>query len=310
MTNIRQIAKLSGYSVSSVSRVLNNHPHVSQEAREKILAVIEQQDYVPNMVAQELSAGRTKKVGVVMPHNRHPYFTQMLNGMMDAAQKTDYRLVLLPSQYDEYKEKEYLEQLRRGALDHLVFTSRSLSLDTLVSYTKYGHILACEKVTQPEIRSVYVDRQPACQQAMTWLQEQGISEKIALVFTRAEEKSATYRQTMAAYRAVFNQASMPIIYDGVANEGDGRRIAEDMLKHPVTAILANSDEVAAGIYQVFQESDQSMPILIGQENLLPSRLLGLPTIETQSYQLGRLALEMVLAETAQPQALEVSFIER
>lgn len=40
MTNIRKIAKLSGYSVSSVSRVINNHPHVSEEARQKILQVM------------------------------------------------------------------------------------------------------------------------------------------------------------------------------------------------------------------------------------------------------------------------------
>ena len=54
MTNIRKIAKLSGYSVSSVSRVINNHPHVSEEARQKILQVMEELDYRPNILAQEL----------------------------------------------------------------------------------------------------------------------------------------------------------------------------------------------------------------------------------------------------------------
>ena len=64
MTNIRKIAKLSGYSVSSVSRVINNHPHVSEEARQKILQVMEELDYRPNILAQELSSGSTRRVGV------------------------------------------------------------------------------------------------------------------------------------------------------------------------------------------------------------------------------------------------------
>ena len=146
--------------------------------------------------------------------------------------------------------------------------------------------------------------------ALTCLKEQGIDQNIALVFNRAGKKRATYRQTMAAYRTVFGQDSLPIIYDDVANENDGRRIAEDLLKHPVAGILANSDDVAAGIYQVFQEAGREIPVIIGQEELLPSRLLGLPTIDTRSYQLGRLALEQVLADTSQSQALTVSFIAR
>ena len=90
MVNIRQIAKISGYSVSSVSRVINNHPYVSSETREKILKVMKDLDYAPSIVAQELSSGNTYKIGVVIPHTRHPYFTQLLNGMMDAAQESRY----------------------------------------------------------------------------------------------------------------------------------------------------------------------------------------------------------------------------
>ena len=64
MTNIREIAELSGYSVSSVSRVLNNPPYVSDEVREKILQIVRELDYTPNLVAKELSLGNTYKVGV------------------------------------------------------------------------------------------------------------------------------------------------------------------------------------------------------------------------------------------------------
>ncbi len=95
--------------MSSVSCVLNNPPYVSDEAREKILQIVRELDYTPNLVAKELSLGNTYKVGVVIPHVRHTYFTKLINGMLDQAQRSDYNLLLLPSQYDKELELQYLE---------------------------------------------------------------------------------------------------------------------------------------------------------------------------------------------------------
>ena len=78
MVTIRDIAERTGYSKATVSRVLNNHPYVSDDVRRKIQAVIKELNYTPNLVAKELSAGKTNKIAVVIPHNRHPFFTQLL----------------------------------------------------------------------------------------------------------------------------------------------------------------------------------------------------------------------------------------
>jgi len=121
---------------------------VSDEAREKILQIVRELDYTPNLVAKELSLGNTYKVGVVIPHVRHTYFTKLINGMLDQAQRSDYNLLLLPSQYDKELELQYLEQLRGQAFDHLIFTSRSIDLETITSYAKYGNIVCLEKVNQ------------------------------------------------------------------------------------------------------------------------------------------------------------------
>ncbi|TAR47962.1 LacI family transcriptional regulator, partial [Lactiplantibacillus plantarum] len=85
MTNIHDIARLSGYSVSTVSRVLNHQNYVSAKTRGDIEAVINKLDYVPNAVARNLSRGATLTIGVVLPHVDHPYFTQLLHGIMRAA---------------------------------------------------------------------------------------------------------------------------------------------------------------------------------------------------------------------------------
>lgn len=67
MANIRDIAKITGYSVSTISRVINNHPYVDDEKRAKVLQVMSDLNYVPNRSAQNLSYGRTKNIGVILP---------------------------------------------------------------------------------------------------------------------------------------------------------------------------------------------------------------------------------------------------
>ena len=73
MANIRDIAKMTGYSVSTVSRVINNHPYVDEKKREQILAVMKELNYVPNRSAQNLSYGKTKNIGVILPFINHAY---------------------------------------------------------------------------------------------------------------------------------------------------------------------------------------------------------------------------------------------
>ena len=310
MVNIRQIAKISGYSVSSVSRVINNHPYVSSETREKILKVMKDLDYAPSIVAQELSSGNTYKIGVVIPHTRHPYFTQLLNGMMDAAQESRYNLLLLPSQYDIDLEMSYLEQLRGHGFDHLIFTSRSVSLETIMSYTKYGNILCCEETNQSQLSSVYVDRTAASIEAFRWLQERNL-DKIALLFTRADKKSLTYRSILSAYKEVFQEKQPPLILDGIACEQDGYEAAQQLQKRPeLTCIFTNGDDVAAGISRYYQEKKLKLPCIIGQENLLVGRLMGIPTIDNKSYLLGRKCFQPAISTEKRTIVLQSEFIPR
>ena len=101
MVSIREIAKKAGVAVSTVSRVLNDHPHVATATRTKVKNIIDELGYVPNQVARDLSRGKTYKIGVVIPHTRHPYFTQLINGLLDSAKSSDYQLLFMPSNYQE-----------------------------------------------------------------------------------------------------------------------------------------------------------------------------------------------------------------
>lgn len=111
MTNIHDIAKLSGYSVGTVSRVLN-HGYVSEQARNKIQKVVAETNYVPNRIARSLSSGRTMTFGVVVLDIEQPYYNELVRGAAERAFQDNYRLILLPSNYDFKTERQYLELLR------------------------------------------------------------------------------------------------------------------------------------------------------------------------------------------------------
>ncbi|WP_255294882.1 LacI family DNA-binding transcriptional regulator [Bacillus sp. AFS041924] len=112
MTNISDIAKLAGVSVSTVSRVLNNYKYVASDKREAVLKVIEEMNYTPNKNAIDLIRGETRTIGVILPYNNNPAFDQILNGILNKALENDFLITVLPSNYSKEKEVEYLQKLK------------------------------------------------------------------------------------------------------------------------------------------------------------------------------------------------------
>ena len=72
---ISDIAKLSGVSKATVSRVLNNNPNVKNETRERIIKVIEKNNYYPNAIARNLSKQENNSIGVIIPDISNPFFS-------------------------------------------------------------------------------------------------------------------------------------------------------------------------------------------------------------------------------------------
>lgn len=66
MINIRDIARIAGVGVSTVSRVINNHPDVKEQTRERVLEVIRENNYIPNNSARNLKKNNTNNIGVLI----------------------------------------------------------------------------------------------------------------------------------------------------------------------------------------------------------------------------------------------------
>ena len=107
--NIRDIAKLSGVGVSTVSRVLNNHPDVKESTREKVMQIIKESNYIPNNSARILKQNNTKNIGVLIKGVFNPFFSEMLNVIGSKINESKYTMIL---QQNDYGLEEDVDTLK------------------------------------------------------------------------------------------------------------------------------------------------------------------------------------------------------
>lgn len=314
MANIHDIAKASGYSVSTVSRVINHRKYVTDEVRQRVEQVMRDLDYVPNAVARDLSTGKTHNIGVVLPHSQHPYFTQITNGVMEAAFAAGYRVVLLPSKYDERVERHYLEQLRQRAFDAVIFTSRGVPLSELArddAHTKMGRIVCCEDPGDLPLSAAFTERNSTYETAFEWIKAHGYK-KFGMLLSREYALSATSQAMIEAYKDVFHELPRPeLVRTSVVNNQDGYDSAQYYIDHDLRPdfIFGNGDDIVANARQCYLDRGLAVPGLMGQEHQLSSTLLHIPTIDHHFNEVGRRAFELAVSDHVAQRPVASTFID-
>lgn len=300
MTNIHDIARVSGYSVSTVSRVLNHRKYVSDPVRAKIEKVIKDLNYVPNDVARDLSRGKTMEIAVVLPAFFPPYYTALTQSITQAAFNLGYQVALLPSSYKPNLERQFLEQFRRRAFDGIIFTSHEMSLKELAEYQAFGPVVVCEDPGSVAIPAAFSDRKPSNEAAFRWIKARGFS-RIGLMLPRAPQLSATARSIISAYQAVFGKAPEPeLIWTGSLTNEDGKRAGAFFAKVHPDFVFTNSDDIAAGVLAYYLAVGIEPPVVMGQENQLTGQLMGISTIDHHLEQVGPAAVALATgAKTGQ-----------
>src|SRR3990170_8263343 len=112
-TTMKRIASELGVSITTVSKVLNNHDDISAATRARVMAKVEELGYRPNAVARSLSLRRTHTLGVVIPDLMHSFFVEVVAGLEAVASARGYGLLLCSSGEDPAKERQELDMLRQ-----------------------------------------------------------------------------------------------------------------------------------------------------------------------------------------------------
>ena len=121
MPNIYEVAKRAGVSPSTVSRVLSQPGVVSAKTRSRVLRAVDVLGYTPNSTAKNLRTARTGKLLVTVPDISNPFFSLILQGIEDAAQREEYAVLLGDTQHDDRREQRYALMLRSKEADGLIF---------------------------------------------------------------------------------------------------------------------------------------------------------------------------------------------
>lgn len=120
MASIKEVADLAGVAVGTVSRVINNHPAVKQETREKVLAAIQQIQYVPNEVARNFKMQKSMMIAFLLPTIRHPFFSELAYYIEDELDQHDYKLILCNSKWKPEKELYYFDILNQNKVAGII----------------------------------------------------------------------------------------------------------------------------------------------------------------------------------------------
>lgn len=129
MATLKDVAKESGLTVTTVSRVLNNRGYISEETRIKVKEAMKKLNYQPNEVARSLSKQTTNIIGVIVPHIVHPYFSKLISRLESAAYEKGYRILLFNTKEKEEKEAEYLEMCKSNRVAGIILCSGGVHTD-------------------------------------------------------------------------------------------------------------------------------------------------------------------------------------
>lgn len=316
MANIHDVAKAAGVSVTTVSRVLNNQPYVKEEKEAAVKKAIIETGYIPNINAVNLKKGKTNLIGVVLPFLDQPYFSNLVQGISQAASIHQYKLVLYQTGYHEHQEREALEMLKLKQIDSLIICSRKISLDIVESYQQYGNIILFEDGEDTALSYTFIDHYACFIKALEYLYEHGHRE-IGFSINRLDGTNS--RQRERAYRDFLKLKGLPYnekyIFKNCLSIDDGERILKEMeafRKRP-TAILATGDQVAAGIITSSSKYQFKIPedlAVIGFDDQPIARAMGITTVDIPLYSIGQLLFEQVISEKISHKEVSAELIER
>lgn len=118
--NIKEMAKLAGVSCAAISRVLNDSGYVKEDTRKKVMEIIREYNYTPNMIARSLSSKDSFNIGIIIPNVGEKQYGKILEGAAKETAKHGYSLVFMDSENDQKTEKKWLEEVKNQHMKGLV----------------------------------------------------------------------------------------------------------------------------------------------------------------------------------------------
>jgi DNA-binding LacI/PurR family transcriptional regulator len=184
--SIKEVAKLAGVSIATVSRCMNNPEQVAEKTRIRVQDAILKTGYTPNTLARSFRRGRTNIVMVVLPSIGDPFFERVMQGIRVAARAKGYSIIINEMQFNSMTADEIAAVFVSRQTDGIILLASMSPFGTEVlsakSHRALPIVIGCETIS-PELAafpSVHIDNVAAAKEATAYLVSQG-HERIGLI---------------------------------------------------------------------------------------------------------------------------------
>ncbi len=298
---IKDVARESGVSVATVSRVLNGSQNVSESSTKLVQETIDRLNYSPNFLGRNLRKRETNVILVIMPITNNSFYMKIVSGMQLYAQKLGYDIIMASSNASTEIEARQMNMLFSRTVDGVVLLGTSYSAEKLNSIAENHNIaLCCEAVEGAEILSVSVDEEQAGYDAVSALISKG-HRKIAFVGTPA--LSSTQRK--AGYIRALTENDIPVcddyIYIGGFDRDNGGNAVEKFmrLEDKPAAVFAVSDILAFDAVKKATQLNLTVGkdiAIMGFDNISMCELMtpSISTVEQPCEKMGEIVIQKLI----------------
>jgi LacI family transcriptional regulator len=298
MATIKDVAASAGVSYSTVSHVINKTRPISEQSRTKVEAAIRQLNYVPSAVARSLRHQATSTIGLLIPNNTNPFFSELAHGIEEGCYLNDYSVILCNSDDDPTREETHLRVLLEKRIDGLIVGSTGDDQPLARSLRQSGVPLVMVDREIPGLKAdlVQVDHTIGGYLAARHLVDLGHRGMGCIAGPSSAVSSA---ERLQGYKKALRVSALPcrsewIIESDFTTEG-GYKAATILVGKPdLTAIFACNDLMAIGVLRYAAEAGLRVPrdlSVIGFDGIELGRYVypALTTISQSIRKLGKLA---------------------
>ncbi len=306
MTTIKEIALLAGVSRSTVSRVINNDPNVSEKTRSKVQAIIEQAGYQPNPVARSLISGRTRVLGLVIPMSysslyTDPFFSLLAQGISSTCTANNYTMMLWLVEPD-YEKRANSNILNNRLIDGMIVASNMIDdplLDGLIE--RKMPLVQIGRNKRQEVSSVDADNVHGAAMAVRLLVNSG-RRKLATVTGHMDLFSS--RDRLTGFKRVLQEKNLAIhderiAYGDFTEEGGYLQTKMLLSKSDFDGLFVASDMMSFGALRALNEAGYHIPedVALVSFDDIPAAARHRPaltTVRQPIHQMGAIAAQTLI----------------
>lgn len=311
-TTMRDVAEYAKVSLSTVSRVLNNHASVDDELRERVMRAVRALGYQPNLAARRLRSNTSHVIGLIISDIENPFFTSVVRGVEDMAYADQRNVILCNTDEDPAKEQIYLEVMQAERVAGLIITPThgDRKREPYVKLQEMGIpvVLLDRNLGLSAFDNVTVDNLNGAYQAVQHLIGLG-KKRIALV--TADTRLTTFQQRYEGYLKALNEAGLKPQKEliKVANPKAAGAYQSTLqllqITQPPDAIFAGNNLMTLGVLSALRDQHFRVPediALVGFDDMPWSSQLSPPvtSVSQPTYELGQEATRLLLRRINNP----------